>query len=81
MNISQNRIILFRKAKYMPTIIIGIIHTIAIPGSPALSSSYRDSRNKRKSNNTLPLFSFVYVDKLFVIYYFAWLFSIAVRPI
>jgi hypothetical protein len=49
--------ILNRNAKYIYKIINGIKHTNAKTGNPAVTNEYNASKNKRKSNNTLPLFS------------------------
>ncbi len=43
----------------------GIKTTIAIPLIPELTNEYKLSKNRRKSNKTLPPFSWVYSDSLF----------------
>lgn len=59
--------------------IIGDRQVSAKALKPALKNSYMARPNKRKSNIALPLFSCVYVEKLFVIY-LACEFSVAVSP-
>lgn len=44
------------------------MHTIANVGKPELTNSYSASKNRRKSNNTLPPFSREYVMYVLVIY-------------
>ena len=46
---------------------IGRMHTIANVGKPELTNSYSASKNRRKSNNTLPPFSLEYVLMIFAI--------------
>ena len=48
--------------------------------NPAVTSSYRASKNRRKSNNTLPPFSLAYCLNAVFAIYFACSFSVAVRP-
>jgi len=45
----------------------GNMQTMAKALKPAVTNSYIANKNRRKSNNTLPLFSDVYADMLFVI--------------
>ena len=58
---------------------MGMRHMIAKALKPAVINSYIESKNRRKSNNTLPPFRLPDVAYVFTIY-FAWSFSVAVRP-
>ena len=55
------------KAMYMHTMINGIAHIIAKLLNPDVARLYRPSKNRRKSNNTLPPCSWVYVLNAVVI--------------
>ena len=59
----------------------GIRHIIANVLNPATMKLYNASKNRRKSNDTLPPCSWAYVLKIPVIFYFACEFSTAVSPI
>ena len=58
----------------------GIMHIIANVLKPATMKLYIASKNRRKSNNTLPPCSWAY-DFTIPVIYLAWLFSTAVNPI
>ena len=57
----------------------GMRHIIAKAEKPAVINSYMASKNRRKSRDTLPPFSLVYVLSAFAIY-LACSFSVAVKP-
>jgi len=65
MNKVQNVNILYLKATYTNRTEKGKAVTIAIPLMPEFLSEYKLSKNKRKSNITLPPFSLAYPDILF----------------
>ena len=64
MNNVQNANILLPKAKYTSMIENGAANIIAIPFIPEVLNVYRLSKNRRKSSNTLPPFSWAYSDIL-----------------
>ena len=68
---SQKADILHLKMTMAATTKAGMRQTMANALNPAIINWYNASENKRKSSNTLPPFSLVYVVNLDVICYFA----------
>jgi hypothetical protein len=56
---------LYENAKYTKIMDKGIAIIIAIPVIPEFLKEYKLSKNRRKSNNTLPPFSWAYSENLF----------------
>ena len=71
MNNTQKVNIRLLNAKYTNTMIRGDMAIAAIPVMPELMKEYILSKNRRKSNNTLPPFSPAYWDSLLL-----WTFAI-----
>ncbi len=70
-NNSQKADILHLKITIAAMTKAGMRHTMANAEYPAITNWYNASENRRKSSNTLPPFSLVYVVNLDVICYLA----------
>ena len=64
-NNNQNVSIFHRNAANIYNMMSGKIHIATNAGKPAVANSYIASKNRRKSNRTLPPFSCEYSDSLF----------------
>ena len=77
---TQKSSILCRKVTITDRIKIGDRHMTAKGAKPAWINWYRASKNRRRSNSTLPPCSFAYVLNAVLAIYLACSFSTAVKP-